>query len=75
MVEALRIRHNPVHYNFKMHYIHYELPPKTIMKLENLCFVKDEKDLQEKCHEATKWIHRILSEIDQEEIERLARMS
>lgn len=75
LVEALRIRHNPVHYNFKMHYIHYELPPETIMKLENLYFVKDEKDLQEKYHEATKWIHKTLSEIDQEEIERLVRMS
>jgi len=75
LVEVLRIRHNPVHYNFKMHYIHYELPRKTIVKLENLYFVKDEKDLQEKYHEATKWIHKIFSEIDQEEIERLVRMS
>src|SRR4030042_2233861 len=26
LVEALRIKHNPVHYDFKMRYVHYELP-------------------------------------------------
>jgi hypothetical protein len=46
LVEALRIKHNPIHYNFKMEYLHYELPSETIKKLEHLYFVKDEKDLQ-----------------------------
>jgi hypothetical protein len=58
-----------------MHYIHYELPSEAIEKLKHLYFVEDEKDLQEKYHEATRWFHEIMSEIDQKEIERLVRMS
>jgi hypothetical protein len=64
MVAALRIRYNPFHHNFRMHYIHYELPSEIITKLEHLCFVRDEKDLQEKYNEATCWFHEIVSEID-----------
>lgn len=75
LVEALRIRYNPVHHDFKMRYIHYELPSETIRKLKHLYFVEDEKDLQEKYHEAVKWIHEIMSEIDKKEIERLVRTS
>jgi predicted nucleotidyltransferase len=36
LVEALRIKHNPVHYEFKMRYVHYELPSETVEKLELL---------------------------------------
>ncbi|MDH5783044.1 MAG: hypothetical protein OEZ35_05205 [Candidatus Bathyarchaeota archaeon] len=75
LVEALRIKYNPVHYDFKMRYIHYELPSETIRKLKHLYFVKDEKDLQEKYRKAIKWIQEIMSEIDQQEIERLVRTS
>ena len=32
----LGIKHNPFHYDFKMRYVHYELPPKMIEKLEHL---------------------------------------
>ena len=64
LVAALRIRYNPFHHNFRMHYIHYELPSEIITKLEHLCFVRDEKDLQEKYNEATYWLHEIMSEID-----------
>ncbi len=71
LVEALRIKHNPIHYNFKMEYLHYELPSDVIKRLEHLYFVKDAKDLQEKYYEATEWFHRIIQEIDQKEIERL----
>jgi len=71
LVEALRIKHNTIHYNFKMEYLHYELPPETLKKLEHLYFVKNEKDLQEKYYEATKWFHKTIEEVDQKEIERL----
>jgi hypothetical protein len=71
LVEVLRIKHNPIHYNFKMEYVHYELPSETIKKLEHLYFVKDAKDLQEKYREAIKWFHKAMQEIDQKEIERL----
>jgi predicted nucleotidyltransferase len=75
LVEALRIKHNPVHHDFKMHYIHYELPSEVIKKLKHLCFIKDEKDLQEKYNEATKWFPKTMSEIDQKEIKRLIEVS
>ena len=71
LVEALRIKHNPIHYNFKMEYVHYELPSETIKKLEHLYLVKDSKDLQEKYREAIKWFHKAMQEINQKEIERL----
>jgi len=75
LVEALRIKYNAVHYDFKLHYIHYELSSDVIKKLEHLYFIKDEKDLQEKYNEATEWFPGIMSEIDQKEIERLVKQS
>jgi len=71
LVEALRIRFNPVHHDFKMRYIHYELPSETIERLKSLYFVRDEKELQEKYHEASKWFQKVMSEIDPKEIKRL----
>jgi hypothetical protein len=73
LVETLRIKHNPIHYNFKMEYLHYELPSETIRKLEHLYFVKDEKELQEKYREAIKWFNKTMKEINQKEIEKLIR--
>jgi hypothetical protein len=75
LAEALRIKHNPIHYNFKMEYLHYELPSDVIKKLAHLYFVKDEKNLQEKYREAIKWFHKTMQEIDQKEIEKLIGMS
>ncbi len=75
LVEALRIRYDPLHHDFKMRYIHYELSSETIRKLKHLYFVEDEKDLQEKYRKAVNWIQEIMSEIDQKEIERLVRTS
>jgi len=63
LVEALRIRHNPVHYDFKMRYIHYELPKYIVKKLEHLYFVNDARDLQEKYHKADEWFSETMSEI------------
>jgi len=73
LVEVLRIKHSPIHYNFKMEYLHYELPSETIKKLEHLYFVKDKKDLQEKYRKAIKWFNRTMQEINQKEIEKLIR--
>ncbi|UCE29520.1 MAG: hypothetical protein JSV85_01995 [Candidatus Bathyarchaeota archaeon] len=75
LVEALRIRYNPIHHNFRMRYIHYELPSEIIKKLKNLYFVTGEKDLQEKYNEASRWFQKTMSEINQEEIEKLIGFS
>jgi len=62
LVETLRIKYYPYHYNFKMRYIHYELPSEIIMKLKNLYFVVDEKDIQKKYNELVDWFHQVSSE-------------
>jgi len=65
LIEALRIKHNSIHHNFRTRYIHYELPKETIKKLERLHFIKDMEDLQKKYGEATDWFHKTVSEIDE----------
>ena len=61
LVEVLRIKYNPLHHDFKMRYVHYELPKGIVQKLTNLSFSKDEKDLQEKYDEASRWFQEIIS--------------
>jgi hypothetical protein len=60
LVELLRIRHFPYHHQFKMRYVHRELPPDTIRRLQPLFFIKDPSDLEAKHAEATSWIEQIL---------------
>lgn len=69
LIEVLRIKYNPVHHNFRTRYIYYELPTEIIKKLENLYFIKDEQDLQEKYYNATKWFQETISKINPEETE------
>ncbi len=65
LVEALRIKYRPIHHDFRMRYIHYELPTEEIKKLKNLYFVRDEEDLQKKYHLATELFYQVISEIDE----------
>lgn len=64
LVETLRIRYKPVHYDFKMRYVHYELPSGVIKRLERLYFIEDLEELQVKYHEATEWFRKAISEIN-----------
>jgi hypothetical protein len=73
LVEALRMKHSPIHYDFKTRYIHYELPPQVTEKLQELYFVRDEKDLQEKYDKASKWFRKLIPEIDGDNVERLIK--
>lgn len=75
LVEALRIRYTPLHYDFKMRYVHYELPAEIIRKLERLYFVKDEDDLQQKYNDVVEWFPKTVLEIDKKEIERQLEVS
>jgi hypothetical protein len=68
LVEALRIKYKPIHYEFKMRYVHYELPPNIIIRLQKLYFVGDEKDLEEKYREASDWFHEVIPEISKKRI-------
>ena len=70
LVEALRIQYNPLHHDFRMRYIHYELPSEVVSKLGRLCFIKDKDDLQKKYDEVVRWFPKTISEIDKKKIER-----
>lgn len=63
LVEALRMKHSPLHYDFKTSYVYHELPIETVSRLEKLYFVKDPDDLKRKYKKATKWFEEAISEI------------
>jgi hypothetical protein len=67
LVEALRIRDNPLHCEFRMRYVHYELASEIIERLSLLYFVKDQRDLQRKYREATMWLAETIVEIEGED--------
>ena len=63
LVELLRLKYCPLHHDFIMHYVRYDLPAEVVDKLESLYFVRDPGDLQRKYDEATKWLHEVISEV------------
>jgi predicted nucleotidyltransferase len=69
LLEALRMKYNPFHFDFKTRYVHYELPAEVIRRLQRLYFVSNEKDLLEKYHEASGWFLETLSEIDAKSVQ------
>jgi predicted nucleotidyltransferase len=62
LVEALRMKYGPLHYDFKTSYVYHELPAETVSSLEKLYFVKDPDDLKRKYRKATKWFEEAISE-------------
>jgi predicted nucleotidyltransferase len=75
LVEALRIKHTPFHYDFRTRYVHHELPKNLVEKLEQLTFVRDAKELQAKYDEATRLFHETVQSIDMDETGRLVKHS
>jgi hypothetical protein len=61
LVETLRMKHGPYHYNFRGRYLHYELPVRTVRKLQALFYVKDPTDLRRKQARARRWFKEIAS--------------
>lgn len=59
LVELLRIAYAPRHYNFRMRYVHYELPKEVVRKLVRLSYVGDFKDLRGLHAEASAWIEEL----------------
>lgn len=64
LVEILRIRYSPYHYNFKVKNIAYDLPDGIMKSLKKLFFVKDEKQLEVSYIEALNWLKNELSTLD-----------
>ncbi len=70
LVEVLRMKHHPLHYEFQLRYVYSELPPSVIQRLEHLSFVSDEQDLSDKVQESVDWYRRTVSDIDEKVIKR-----
>ena len=60
LVEALRMKHGPYHFNFRGRYLHYELPPMTVKKLQALFYVKDTADLRRKQALVRRWFKELI---------------
>jgi predicted nucleotidyltransferase len=68
LVEALRMQHGPLHYDFRMRYFYRELPSDVLRRLERLAVVKDPDDLAAKYEEALAWFHEVMGAIDEKRI-------
>ncbi|MBN1504825.1 MAG: hypothetical protein JW952_07180 [Candidatus Eisenbacteria bacterium] len=64
LLEALRMKHRPLHYNFRTHHILYDLPRDVVERLRALYFVSDETDLARKLGLAEEWFWQTVREID-----------
>jgi hypothetical protein len=73
LVEVLRIKFNPIHYNFHTRYVHYELPEEIVKRLEPLYFAASGDDLRKKHEQAEHFFNEVLKSISVEEIKRKLR--
>jgi len=60
LIEALRMKFSPMHFDFRMHYVDSELPPDIVKRLRRLSYVRDTQDLERKYKEATDWCRETL---------------
>jgi hypothetical protein len=71
LVEALRIKHDPVRYNFHARYLYHILPTETVQKLERLFFVSDAEDLLAKREEGEEMFRQVMASISLDEVRRV----
>ncbi len=64
LLDLLRIRHTPWHFDWGGRYLYRELPPETAKRLEALAFVRDAADLKTKHAEAVAWFEETLAALD-----------
>jgi len=64
LVEVLRIRDDPIRYNFHTRYAYYYLPPEVVCKLEPLFFVTSVNDIQAKRRIAEDWFNQVMDEVE-----------
>lgn len=63
LLEILRMKHGPRHYEFGVRYVHTELPPDVVRRFEHLAFVADPSDLGEKYREALTWFRDVSADL------------
>jgi len=64
LMEALRLRYYPLHYDFQTRYVYDELPQSVLEQLEPLYFPQDLNDLAQKRQFAEELFFQTLREID-----------
>jgi hypothetical protein len=69
LVQVLRMKHKPAHYNFGTRYARYHLPVDVVGALKELHFVANEEDLAEKYRRAIEWFGEAVREVDFSEVE------
>ncbi len=65
LVEALRILHSPARHGFHTRYIHYDIPPHDLERLQRLAFVADAHALRLAWKEAGEWFRETVARIDE----------
>jgi len=68
LVEVLRIKYCPIRFFYYTRYVHYDLPPDVVTRLETLYFPKDLKTLGKYHQEAEEWFWEVFNEIDLDEV-------
>jgi hypothetical protein len=63
LLEVLRVRSYPAHFDFGVRYVHYELPPAATRRFARLSFVRDEEDLKRKSRAADRWLRSELAAV------------
>ena len=60
LIDLLRIKYSPYHYNFNLQYLSLEIPNRALQKLDTLNYIKNMDDLKEKYHKSTIWVNDLL---------------
>lgn len=63
LMEVLRMKHLPLHHNFRSQYIQRELPADVVKRLERLLFVAGPEGLHESYERALDWFHDVAAEL------------
>jgi hypothetical protein len=68
LIELLRIKYSPYHFNFHTYYIDYELPPEITKRLRTFFFVSTPQHIRSFLPEVEKWFTEEIEHIDTEEV-------
>lgn len=68
LIEVLRIKYAPHHYNFFTAYIDYDLPPEIYQRLKRFFFIPDNSGLRQAHTDAIAWFQEIVNQIDFAEV-------
>ncbi|OGC43813.1 hypothetical protein A2Y85_01190 [candidate division WOR-3 bacterium RBG_13_43_14] len=68
LVEILRIKYSPFHFNFHVSYAFLELPEDVYKRLQDFIYIKDHEDLARKQLKADEWFWDVYNSIKPDDI-------